>query len=141
MHKIHIWKCSEISTFLPAILCPTIKPNTKWFQQTETSKLVRYIKEQLHEFPAIFIINRDEIEVHSTINSVYSFEFNTLLSWNKKKTQLQTLKAWPIINWCWKPTKLLIKSDSWCLRKINFFGKHPYIVNIKSLEIKSSIRK
>ena len=141
MHKIHIWKCSEIFTFLPAILCPTIKPNTKWFKQTETLKLIRYIKEQLDEFSSIFITKRDEIEVHSTINSVYSFEFNTRLSLNKKQTQLKTLKAWPIINWCWKPTKLLITFYSWSLGGIKFFWKHPYIVNIKSLNIESEIDK
>ena len=141
MHKIHIWKCSEISTFLPAILWPTIKPNIKWFKQTEALKLIWYIKEQLDEFSAIYITKRDEIEVHSTINSVYSFKFNTRLSLNKKQTQLKTLKAWPIINWWWKPTKLLIMFYSLSLSEIEFFGKHPYIVNIKSLNIESVIDK
>ena len=79
MHIIHIWQSSKVSTFIPSILCPTIKPNTNWFKQTEILKLIGYIKKQLNKFTAIFITKRDEIVVHSTINSVYSFEFNTRL--------------------------------------------------------------
>ena len=141
IHKIHIWKFSEISTFLPAILCPTIKSNTKWFKQTETSKLIEYIKEQLDEFSAIFITKRDEIEVHSTMNSVYSFEFNFRLLLNDKQAQLETLKAWLVINWCWKPTKLLMKFYRSGLGKLKEFRKLPYIVNIKSLKIEEAIYK
>ena len=141
IHKIHIWKFSEISTFLPAILCPTIKSNTKWFKQTETLKLIEYIKEQLDEFSAIFITKRDEIEVHSTMNSVYSFEFNFRLFLNDKQAQLETLKAWPVINWCWKPTKLLMKFYRSGLGKLKEFRKLPYIVNIKSLKIEEAIYK
>ena len=139
MHKIHIWKFSEVSTFLPAILCPTIKPKTKWFKQSEILKLIANIKKQLDEFTAIFITKRDEIELHSTINSVYSFEFNIRLKLVKEQDQLETLKTWPVINWCWKPTKILKPSYYRDLGRNEFFGKLPYIDNIKSICIEKAI--
>ena len=92
IHKIHIWKSSKLSTFLPAILCPSIKPNTKWFKQSEILKLITYIKKQLNEFTGIFITKRDEIEVNSTINSVYSYEFIKELI-KKSKINLKLLKC------------------------------------------------
>ena len=46
---------------------------------------------------------------------------------------------WPVINWCWKPTKLLIESYSRSLGRIEFFRKLPYIDNIKSICIERAI--
>ena len=131
-HEVHFWNESEISKILPSTNWPSYESDTTVFSLSESTELAEHIRKSL-KFKCVIIWKSGfEVKVSSAISPVFWLKKgkDRLINLNTEKS-LAEYSLWPISDWSWKPTKLIISIKDIPWNVLNEILNFPYISKLK----------
>ena len=136
-YQIHYWRKDRISDILPAIKCPSFKPETKIFKTSEIDEMKNFIFDHNHA-KSIVMENTDE---KLFINFVYGDTLKIIPRGIKglRRTNYfdklkERYKLWEIDDCVCKPKKIRIWEDDCFFLKYDI-EEHVRISNINDIKV------